>query len=43
MAKGLLTILTQERVIRILPPLIVNQDEIDFAMDKFDQSFSGVS
>ncbi|HWP92280.1 MAG TPA: aspartate aminotransferase family protein [Thermodesulfobacteriota bacterium] len=43
MAKGLLTILTQERVIRILPPLIVNQGEIDFAIDKFNQSFSEVS
>ena len=43
MVKGLLTILTQERVIRILPPLIVNQGEIDFAMEKFNQSFDEVS
>jgi predicted acetylornithine/succinylornithine family transaminase len=41
--KGLLTILTQETVIRILPPLVVKQDEIDFAIEKFHESFKEVS
>ncbi len=41
--KGLLVILTQETVVRILPPLVVKQDEIDFAIEKFDESFSEIS
>jgi acetylornithine/succinyldiaminopimelate/putrescine aminotransferase len=41
--KGLLVLLTQETVIRILPPLIAKQDEIDFAMDKFNESFREIS
>ncbi len=43
MEKGLLVILTQETVIRILPPLIVKQDEIDFAIEKFNESFREIS
>jgi len=41
--KGLLVILTQEKVIRILPPLIVKQDEIDFAIEKFHESLREIS
>ncbi|MBI2485398.1 MAG: acetylornithine transaminase [Deltaproteobacteria bacterium] len=41
--KGFLVILTQETVIRILPPLIAKQDEIDFAIEKFDESFREIS
>ncbi|MEQ9619381.1 MAG: aspartate aminotransferase family protein [Deltaproteobacteria bacterium] len=32
MEKGLLTILTEQRVMRILPPLIVSEKEIDYAV-----------
>ncbi|HSE83544.1 MAG TPA: acetylornithine transaminase [Thermodesulfobacteriota bacterium] len=41
--KGLLLILTEERVFRILPPLIVKGEEIDFALEKLDESFREVS
>ncbi|HEX3036337.1 MAG TPA: acetylornithine transaminase [Thermodesulfobacteriota bacterium] len=41
--KGLLMILTEERVFRILPPLIVKKEEIDFAVEKLDESFREVS
>jgi acetylornithine/N-succinyldiaminopimelate aminotransferase len=40
MEKGLLTILTVENVIRILPPLIVSRKEIDFAIKKLEDSFN---
>jgi acetylornithine/N-succinyldiaminopimelate aminotransferase len=42
MEKGLLTILTVENVIRILPPLIVNKKEIDFALEKLKDSFNEI-
>ncbi|MBI4228426.1 MAG: aspartate aminotransferase family protein [Deltaproteobacteria bacterium] len=42
MEKGLLTILTVENVIRILPPLIVNKREIDFALEKLEDSFNEI-
>ncbi len=42
MGKGLLTILTVENVIRILPPLIVNKKEIDFAIEKLDDSLNEI-
>ncbi|MGQ0792832.1 MAG: acetylornithine transaminase [Deltaproteobacteria bacterium] len=35
---GLLAILTEERVIRLLPPLNVRADEIDFAVETLDKS-----
>ena len=35
--KGLLVNLTQERVVRFLPPLIVKKEEIDRALEIFDQ------
>ena len=41
--KGLLVILTEERVFRILPPLIVKEEEVDFALEKLDESFREVS
>ncbi len=41
--KGLLVNLTEEKIIRILPPLIVKQEEIDFAVEKLDESFKEVS
>lgn len=41
--KGLLVILTQEKVIRILPPLVVKQEEIDFALEKFHESLREIS
>lgn len=40
---GLLVILTEEKVIRILPPLTVKQEEIDFAVEKFEESFRTLS
>lgn len=40
--KGLLTILTVDNVIRILPPLIVNSEEIEFAIDKLDDSIDEI-
>ncbi len=40
--KGLLTILTVERVLRILPPLTVSREEIDFALQVLDEVFQGV-
>jgi len=42
MEKGLLTILTVDNVIRILPPLIVNSEEIEFAIEKLDDSFDEI-
>jgi len=42
MEKGLLTILTVENVIRILPPLIINREEVDFAMEKLEESINEV-
>jgi len=42
MEKGLLVILTQERVIRLLPPLIVSRDEVDYAVGKIQESFGEV-
>lgn len=42
MAKGLLTILTVGNVIRILPPLVVTRREIDFALEKLDDSFDEI-
>jgi acetylornithine/N-succinyldiaminopimelate aminotransferase len=42
MEKGLLTILTVENVIRMLPPLIVNSKEIDFAIQKLEDSFDEI-
>lgn len=41
--KGLLTILTEGRVMRILPPLNVSQHEIDTAIDIIHQSIEEVS
>ncbi len=40
--KGLLTILTVDNVIRILPPLIVKSEEIEFAIDKLDDSIDEI-
>lgn len=42
MEKGLITILTVENVIRILPPLIVNSEEIEFAIEKLEDSFDEI-
>ncbi len=42
MEKGLLTILTVENVIRILPPLIINREEVDFAVEKLEESINEV-
>lgn len=42
MEKGLLTILTVENVIRLLPPLIVNKKEIEFAIEKLEDSFNEI-
>lgn len=42
MEKGLLTILTVDNVIRILPPLIVNSEEIGIAVAILDESFNEV-
>jgi len=41
--KGVLLNLTEEKIIRILPPLIVTREEIDFAVEKLDESFQAVS
>jgi acetylornithine/succinyldiaminopimelate/putrescine aminotransferase len=41
--KGVLLNLTEERIIRILPPLIVTKGEIDFATEKLDESFKEAS
>ncbi len=41
--KGVLLNLTEERIIRILPPLIVTKEEIDFATEKLDESFKEAS
>jgi acetylornithine/N-succinyldiaminopimelate aminotransferase len=41
--KGLLVNLTEEKIIRILPPLIVKREEIDFALEKLNESFKEVS
>ncbi|MDA2920641.1 aspartate aminotransferase family protein [Desulfobacterota bacterium AH_259_B03_O07] len=41
-AKGLLTILTVEKVMRILPPLTVNKYEIDFAINKLEETLEEV-
>lgn len=41
--KGLLVNLTEEKIIRILPPLVVNRDEIDFALERLNESFKAVS
>jgi len=40
--KGLLTILTVEKVMRILPPLTVNKNEIDFATDKIEETLNEI-
>jgi acetylornithine/N-succinyldiaminopimelate aminotransferase len=42
MEKGLLTILTVDNVIRMLPPLIVNSEEIEFAIEKLDDSLDEI-
>ena len=42
-SKGVLTILTAEKVMRILPPLIVTKEEIDFALEKINESVKEVS
>jgi len=42
MEKGLITILTVENVIRILPSLIVNSKEIEFAIEKLEDSFDEI-
>jgi predicted acetylornithine/succinylornithine family transaminase len=41
--KGVLLNLTEEKIIRILPPLIVTKGEIDFAIEKLNESFKEVS
>lgn len=41
-AKGLLTILTVEKVMRILPPLTVNTNEIDFAINKLEETLEEI-
>ncbi len=41
--KGLLLNLTEEKIIRVLPPLIVTREHIDFAVEKLDESFQAVS
>ncbi len=41
--KGLLVNLTEEKIIRILPPLIVKREEVDFALEKLNESFKEVS
>jgi acetylornithine/N-succinyldiaminopimelate aminotransferase len=41
--KGLLVNLTEEKIMRILPPLIVKKEEIDFALEKLNESFKAVS
>ncbi len=43
MEAGLLTILTERRVMRILPPLIVKEKEIDYAIKKIWKSLKEVA
>jgi len=40
--KGLLTILTEQTVMRILPPLNVNRQEIDLALKIIGESLDDV-
>lgn len=40
--EGVLTLKAGKNVLRLLPPLTISQEEVDFALDKIAESFSGV-
>jgi acetylornithine aminotransferase len=42
MDKGFLINCTQEKVLRFIPPLIVQKEEIDHLVDTLDQIFEGM-